>query len=274
MRRESTMIKSIIKNTIVKSFNALGYGCEIYKYNLTLLDDKIAINIGAGDWECPGWINLDYPSEWYSSVQKKHKFLPYDIRNDTLPFEDNSVDKIYCSHVIEHIENEYVQKMLKESYRVLARGGILRIACPDAEFLYEMTKSGKEYWNWRKFTFDQIKLPFDKVRPVDCLVQEIAAPKLLGYGYLADLDYQDEFESMEMIPFLDFITSGLKYNVEHVGDHINYWTFDKLKIFLKHVGFYTIVRSKYLGSYRFEMQNRRYFDLTHPQMSLYVEAMK
>ena len=53
-----------------------------------------------------------------------------------MPFEDDSVDTIYCSHVIEHIETEYVEMFFKESFRVLKLGGVLRIVCPDVEYLY------------------------------------------------------------------------------------------------------------------------------------------
>ena len=72
------------------------------------------------------------------------------MRKDSLPYADESVDNIYCSHVIEHIENQYVDKFIMESYRVLKKGGGLRIACPDAEFLFEVSSFVNDYWNWRK----------------------------------------------------------------------------------------------------------------------------
>ena len=77
-------------------------------------DGKTLINLGSGDWECDGWTNLDYSSKLYSKIQKRHRFVEYDIRHDKIPYEDDSVDCIYCSHVIEHIENGYDEKMLEE----------------------------------------------------------------------------------------------------------------------------------------------------------------
>ena len=85
------------------------------------LSEAIRINIGSGDWSSEGWINLDYPSEWYCAAQRKHKIIPYDIRNDRLPYENDSVDLIYCSHVIEHIENKYIATLFDEMYRVLKK---------------------------------------------------------------------------------------------------------------------------------------------------------
>lgn len=49
--------------------------------------------------------------------------LPY-------PFDDNSTEKIYLKHVIEHFEFEDIQKILNETHRILQVGGILEIRVP------------------------------------------------------------------------------------------------------------------------------------------------
>ena len=41
------------------------------------------------------------------------------LEKKKLPFENNSVDNIYISHVIEHIENEHIQNLFIECFRVL-----------------------------------------------------------------------------------------------------------------------------------------------------------
>lgn len=48
-----------------------------------------------------------------------------------LRFPDGSIDVVYSSHTIEHLYEEDFQKFLDESYRVLRRGGIFRLAIPD-----------------------------------------------------------------------------------------------------------------------------------------------
>lgn len=234
----------------------------------------LAINIGAGDWECPGWVNLDYPSEHYAPAQAKHKFIPYDIRNDALPFHDGTVEMIYTSNVIEHIENHHIQRLFDECYRVLTEGGVLRIVCPDAEHLYQMTKLGKDYWNCRRESFEKMGLSFEAQRAVNCLVGDIAGPKLLGYGDMQGEDYEDAFHRLSMYDFLDYLTSDIEFDARRVGDHINYWTFQKLEEYLKKSGFRSVIRSTYLGSSRYVMQNRRYFDRTGNGICLYVEVVK
>ena len=92
-------------------------------------------NIGCGDYELIGFISLDYFSEHYYGG-KKFDRVKYDMRNDNLPFNNSTIDTIYCSHVIEHIETKYVEKFFNECHRVLKKSGVLRISCPDPEFLF------------------------------------------------------------------------------------------------------------------------------------------
>jgi SAM-dependent methyltransferase len=176
------MSKLHVLQNINSLLNRFGYNLNITKMNKIRPTDKLQINIGSGDWECDGWVNLDYPSEYYSKWQKKHKIIPYDICNDSIPFKDDSVDAIYCSHVVEHIENEHIQRMFRECYRVLKRGGVLRIATPDAEFIYNISKWENEYWTWRNDWFSDTNFyTGQEPTQLEYLVREIATPKLLGY---------------------------------------------------------------------------------------------
>ena len=48
-----------------------------------------------------------------------------------LPFDDESVDNIYASHVVEHFSREEWESMRKDWVRVLKKGGAIEIRCPD-----------------------------------------------------------------------------------------------------------------------------------------------
>ncbi|MEH2048731.1 class I SAM-dependent methyltransferase [Nostoc sp.] len=52
-----------------------------------------------------------------------------------LPLPDNTVDILYCSHVLEHITLEEFRQALKNCYRHLKPGGIFRLVLPDLEFM-------------------------------------------------------------------------------------------------------------------------------------------
>ena len=64
--------------------------------------------------------------------QMSDNVMRHDLRKG-IPFEDNSVDAVYHSHVLEHIDREAVPGFLAEILRVLKPGGIHRIVVPDLE---------------------------------------------------------------------------------------------------------------------------------------------
>ncbi|GHT82953.1 hypothetical protein FACS1894137_02890 [Spirochaetia bacterium] len=235
------------------------------------------LNIGSGGRPFKGWINLDYPNEHFQKVQSTYQFIPYDIRNDIIPFNDNSVDAVYCSHVIEHIENNYVQKMLDEFFRVLKKGNVLRLVCPDAEFLYEVSKHPSDFWEWR---YESIKNDLSglktiqqaDLRPVDYLVNEVAAEKLFLFDNEHRMDYYQQFQLLDMDDFFEFLTGDLQYTDGFF--HINYFTFKKLETMLHNSGFENIIRSKYGACSSNIMRDPLVFDTSGSALSLYVDAIK
>ena len=52
-----------------------------------------------------------------------------------IPFPDESVDAVYHSHLLEHLDRDVALKFLGEIHRVLKPGGIHRIVIPDMEAL-------------------------------------------------------------------------------------------------------------------------------------------
>lgn len=52
-----------------------------------------------------------------------------------LPIPDNSVELLYCSHVLEHLTLEELRHSLENCYRYLKPDGIFRLVVPDLEFM-------------------------------------------------------------------------------------------------------------------------------------------
>jgi predicted SAM-dependent methyltransferase len=78
--------------------------------------------IGSGSNPKQGWINSDFDFRIaFLDVSKK------------LPIISNSVVRIYAEHVCEHLTISSARIMFSESYRILTRGGVLRIVVPDLE---------------------------------------------------------------------------------------------------------------------------------------------
>ena len=65
------------------------------------------------------------------------KFASADITADMwdLPFEDGTVDAIWCSHALEHVDIVKVIPTLKEWFRVLKSGGICNVMVPDFDYI-------------------------------------------------------------------------------------------------------------------------------------------
>jgi predicted SAM-dependent methyltransferase len=60
--------------------------------------------------------------------------MVHDLRKG-IPFRTNSIDVVYHSHVLEHLDRDHAIFFLKEALRALKPGGILRIVVPDFERL-------------------------------------------------------------------------------------------------------------------------------------------
>ena len=88
------------------------------------------LNLGCGPFRAPrGWLNIDHPaSEFAEDIDADIYTLIQD-----LPFKDDTVDKIYAGHVLEHIPLEEVPDTLLELMRVLAPDGTLMVVGPDMD---------------------------------------------------------------------------------------------------------------------------------------------
>ena len=83
------------------------------------------LNIGCGKRTHQDWVNID-KIPGHSSVTQ------CDVEQG-LPFLDCHFDVVYHSHVLEHLEMRNANQLVKECYRVLKPGGVIRVAVPDLE---------------------------------------------------------------------------------------------------------------------------------------------
>lgn len=96
------------------------------------------LNIGCGPYSKPEFINLDYL--WEPGID-----VCWNIAKKRLPFADASLEGIFTEHCLEHIEMNETLANLKEFYRLLKPGGVVRIVVPDGEIyvdIYEKRKRG------------------------------------------------------------------------------------------------------------------------------------
>lgn len=88
------------------------------------------LNLGSRNRAIPGFLSMDID---------KHEGV--DIVGDIFDlsrFEEGSVEAIYASHSLEHVEYHRTAAVLKEWHRVLVSGGKLYVAVPDFERAVEI----------------------------------------------------------------------------------------------------------------------------------------
>jgi predicted SAM-dependent methyltransferase len=112
------------------------------------------VNIGCGKTPTEGWKNLDNslslrlarlpflvgllrslrliqkPQYDYIQYARSHN-IEFGNATKRLPLPDNSVEVLYSSHMIEHLDRQEIDHFLNEAMRVLKPGGVLRLAFPD-----------------------------------------------------------------------------------------------------------------------------------------------
>jgi len=80
------------------------------------------LNLGAGSNIIDSWCNIDI-------INREGIDIVHDV-SKRLPFDDNSIERIYSSDVLEHIMYAEVPKTLKEWCRVLVPRGTISIKVP------------------------------------------------------------------------------------------------------------------------------------------------
>ena len=89
---------------------------------------KLRLNLGCGRYKLDGFINID-----------SEESVNPDLISDALdlPFQVNSVDEIYCGHMLEHLTLEEGKKALRYWKSLLVEGGIITITVPDMDYIFE-----------------------------------------------------------------------------------------------------------------------------------------
>lgn len=114
---------------------------------------SLKLNLGCFDKKLPGFTNVDIRPDCNPDI--------VDNAFELLTIENNSVDLIYCCHMLEHLSYEETKKALKVWHNKLKPGGMLRLAVPDLEkacSLYLLIKDKQKlksmFWGSQRHEFD------------------------------------------------------------------------------------------------------------------------
>jgi SAM-dependent methyltransferase len=109
---------------------------ERRKARLAAARGEVKLHLGCGGEHKAGWINIDLLGD------------PVDVAWNLarpLPFGSDSVAAIFHEHLLEHLPLAAGDQFLRECYRVLRPGGILRIGVPDAGRLIRSYAGDRSY---------------------------------------------------------------------------------------------------------------------------------
>ena len=83
------------------------------------------LNLGAGSKKIDGFLNLDKFNTFNPDIVHDLEVFPY-------PFEDDSIDEIMMSHILEHIGQnpDIFNNIIKELYRICKNSTIINIIVP------------------------------------------------------------------------------------------------------------------------------------------------
>ena len=141
--------------------------------------DSIRLNLGCGLAVEKNWINIDgslnaffatLPSKIYPLLYKISGANKYYSESDYcrlladniflhhelsygIPFNDNTIDFIYTSHFVEHLSRQNALNLLKDSYRVLKEGGMMRISIPVLQYAISLYSLGRKDEMLRQYFF-------------------------------------------------------------------------------------------------------------------------
>lgn len=266
------------RGAVIQRIGLHGYDMDKYFDNLykilfpsEALNNKRFYNIGAGRFRHHYWTNIDLQTGSLSEGWTRED-IDFDIgRNQALPIADGIAEAIYTSHTIEHVRDESVINLFSESYRVLRKGGALRIVCPDIDLAVSA------YRRSDSFFFEQV---YGEVVPSleHGLVRFFATEliDLQSKHAINDSEVHLLLHSNGEQCWMDTLLNLCSEEIQriHPDNHINWFNEDKLLTMLRRVGFNNVFISRYGQSTIPVLRDIRYFDSTLPFMSLYIEAVK
>ena len=241
------------------------------------------LNIGCGNTYHKDWINLDLFSSEYVRY--------HNIRNK-LPFRDNTLDAVYHSHVLEHLRKPEAGFFISECYRVLKKGGIIRVVIPDLEkIVREYLRNLDEFLR----TGDSIfagRYKFNKIEIFDQIVRQVPGGEMLEIVREGRIDpeYLKERTGEELIDFYNKRDRGWKkilkgirnmFNSPQRSGEAHRWMYDRvdLKLLLEDHGFVSFRITNHMNSkipgwtgYRLDLSGEE--GRPRKPDSLYIEAVK
>jgi predicted SAM-dependent methyltransferase len=131
------------------------------------------LNLGCGNIYHKDWINIDYTSN--SSFVKEHNIL------SGIPFDNDTIDFVYHSHILEHLSKKQGEKFILECYRVLKKEGVIRVVIPDLRTITSEYLNAIEKYNNNPNKETEENYRWSVIELIDQMVRDESGGEMLKY---------------------------------------------------------------------------------------------
>ena len=259
-------------NRYDNSLTLYSYFADKKLYSNYTENDKF-INFGSGAFFHNRWKNYDYTgkSSFYKSIQGNtyKDYNPIDLTEESLkiPEMNNSIDLIYCSHTLEHLDNKSSHRFLKECYRILKKGGVLRVSLPNIKNDFYLLRCLIK----QNEVNDGIKKNYIK----DVSNHVLTDTKTMKIENILEVLEKTSFESKRLYnEFASKYPKITSFDGNNPDRHINYWDFDNLIEVMSKIGFESTIPTYQGSSVARPFCNLHVFDSTEPHISFYADIIK
>lgn len=255
-------------------------------YETDTLKRRPFYNVGAGGFQHPHWTNVDHPSDWYAKRQSKASMIPWDMLElSPLPVEDAVAEVVYTSHALEHVSDAAAANFFQESFRILRPGALLRVTMPDMGLAYRaLLREDRHFFadfampagaSLEGTPLYELFLARFATSTTQLWSSQGPAPRITEAEFVEWFKGIDAPEGPAFQAAMDKCIARTSLGIQrtHPGNHLNWWTEEKVLRFIADAGFAGGVRSGYGQSECAILRNTHHFDSTRPTISLYAEAV-
>ena len=230
----------------------------------------------------PCWTNIDLDRPW-KDVSFTEDDSEYDAKRDIahdvlsmqpIPVQSSVAELVHTRFTIASLTNEAALFMFREAFRMLKKGGILRVSTPNITLDYRAyLNNDMSFFYW--FAYDEsisIEQAFlFHVASQLSNIHEDGLPERM-----TDAQFRDLLQIHDLETALDICTAKCSLDIQkkHRQNHINWWTPRKLEALLREAGFETVYLSQREQSAAPVLRNTAYFDNEDNRFVMYMEAVR
>ncbi len=270
----------------------------IEHYGKESVQNRTFYNISAGghfgfggDFFHPCWTNIDvdlgdeiFP---HFDPSKDIAYDPLDLNE--LPLEKATAEIVHSRFAIEHIPDPAALNLFKEVRRILKKDGLFRIIAPNSQLDYEAyLRNDRDFFWWEKaFEGDWIRntlgysVSLKEVSLQQLFLTHFAANASIIHldgseNRISDSEFDEIFARNEFENAMNICTSrcSIEKHRKFRKNHINWWTYEKVRRFLLEVGFSKVLFVNPRQSLSPVIRRNPFFDRLWNDVALYVEAVK